>query len=129
MKIGFTELLVIFVVALLVIGPDKLPSYARKLGIGLREFRKASEEVTKDLRESVIEPLEEAQRPIKEAIQPLDDINKAVKGDFTAIEREFKNIGKEKPAAKPAEAAPAAEAAKPAEAAPEAEAVSAPDAE
>lgn len=38
MKIGFTEIIVIFIVALIVIGPDKLPYYARKLGAGLREF-------------------------------------------------------------------------------------------
>ena len=62
MKIGFSELVVVFVVALFVIGPDKLPEYARKLGEALRQFRKASNEMTKDLRESVIEPLEEAEK-------------------------------------------------------------------
>lgn len=29
MKIGFTEIIVIFIVALIVIGPDKLPFYAK----------------------------------------------------------------------------------------------------
>ena len=42
MKIGAMELIVIFIVALLVIGPDKLPSYAKKFGNAMREFRKAS---------------------------------------------------------------------------------------
>ena len=60
MKIGALELLVIFVVALLVIGPDKLPQYARKFGNAMREFRKASSDVTQEIRESVIDPLEEA---------------------------------------------------------------------
>jgi len=38
--IGWTEILVILVVALLVLGPDRLPGIARSLGKGLREFRR-----------------------------------------------------------------------------------------
>ncbi len=59
MKLGFWEILVVVIVALLVIGPDKLPYYAKKFGIALKEFRKVSEDMTKEVRESVIEPLEE----------------------------------------------------------------------
>ena len=62
MKIGFTEIILIFIVALIVIGPDKLPFYAKKLGVGLREFRKATDDMTKDIRESVVEPL--LKRPV-----------------------------------------------------------------
>lgn len=40
-NIGFSELLVIFVVALLVIGPRRLPEVARGLGDALRAFRDA----------------------------------------------------------------------------------------
>ena len=78
MRIGVLELMVIFAVALIVLGPDKMPYYARKLGEGLKEFRKVSSEVTKDLRESVIEPLEEAQRPIREAMEPITELEKDV---------------------------------------------------
>ena len=98
MKIGFLELIVIFIVALLAIGPDKLPSYARKLGFALREFRKATADVTKEVRENVIEPLEEAQRPIREAIEPLAELDKEVRQDIQSIEKDIKNIGKSKPA-------------------------------
>lgn len=42
MKFGFVELLVVFVIALLVLGPDKLPTCAKKLGKAFQEFRKAS---------------------------------------------------------------------------------------
>ena len=49
--LGFTEILVILVVALLVFGPDRLPELARSLGRGLAEFRRASN----DLRRSVME--------------------------------------------------------------------------
>ena len=76
MKIGAMELIVIFIVALLVIGPDKLPQYARKFGAALKEFRKASSDVTKEIRESVIDPLEEAQKPLRDAMEPLEGIKR-----------------------------------------------------
>ena len=97
MKIGFLELLVIFVVALLVIGPDKLPAYARKLGNALREFRKASADITQDIRESVVDPLEDAQRPLREAMEPLEKLDRDVRADLKGVETDLKNIGKEKP--------------------------------
>ena len=46
--IGMTELLVILVIGLLVIGPKKLPELARSLGKGLAEFRRASTEMRRD---------------------------------------------------------------------------------
>ena len=91
------ELIVIFIVALLVIGPDKLPSYAKKFGNALREFKKASADMTQDIRESVVEPLEEAQRPLREAMEPLEDLKKDVEGSFKGVEKDIKNIGKSKP--------------------------------
>jgi TatA/E family protein of Tat protein translocase len=42
--IGLTEILLILVVALLVVGPKKLPELARSLGRGLAEFRKTADE-------------------------------------------------------------------------------------
>jgi TatA/E family protein of Tat protein translocase len=50
-NLGFTEMAVIFVVALLVFGPHKLPELARNLGKSLAEFRRASN----DLRRSIME--------------------------------------------------------------------------
>lgn len=52
--IGLPELLVILVVALLVVGPSKLPELARSLGRGLAEFRRASQ----DLRQGLLEATE-----------------------------------------------------------------------
>ena len=42
--IGFQELILIFVVALLVFGPKNLPQLGRSLGRAMREFRRASDE-------------------------------------------------------------------------------------
>ena len=51
-----TELLVILVVALLVIGPKRLPDLARTIGRTLRDFKKA----TSDFEDSIdIDPVEE----------------------------------------------------------------------
>ncbi len=43
--IGTTEILVILLVALIVIGPSKLPEIAKFLGKGLAEFRRVTSEV------------------------------------------------------------------------------------
>ena len=42
--IGFQELILILVVALLVFGPRRLPELGRSLGRAMREFRRATEE-------------------------------------------------------------------------------------
>jgi sec-independent protein translocase protein TatB len=96
MKIGFTEIIVIFIVALIVIGPDKLPYYARKLGAGLREFRKATDDMTKDIRESVVEPLEEAQKPIREAMEQFEQLDRDVRKNFKETSESLNSIGKVK---------------------------------
>lgn len=44
LDIGFQELILILVIALLVFGPRKLPELGRALGRAMREFRRASDE-------------------------------------------------------------------------------------
>lgn len=102
MKIGFAEILVILGVALLVFGPDKTPYYAKKLGEALKEFKKLSSDATKDIRESIIEPLEEAQKPLKEAIEPITEMQKDIQGEVTDIKKSFTSLGKT-PKAEPKE--------------------------
>ena len=48
-NVGPSELLVIIVIALLVFGPKKLPEVSRQLGRGLREFRRATQDVQNEL--------------------------------------------------------------------------------
>ena len=44
LDIGFQEILVLMVIALLVFGPDKLPDLGKRLGRAMREFRRASDD-------------------------------------------------------------------------------------
>ena len=44
-NIGPAELMVIFILALLVFGPKKLPEVSRQIGRGIREFRRASDQI------------------------------------------------------------------------------------
>jgi len=54
--IGMTELVVIFAIALIVLGPKRLPELARSLGRGIAEFRRASN----DLRREFMDATDEA---------------------------------------------------------------------
>ena len=73
MKVGTLEIVVIVIVALFVIGPDNLPSYAKKLGEVLKSLRAATADLSKDVQENILEPLNEAQKPLREALQPLQE--------------------------------------------------------
>jgi TatA/E family protein of Tat protein translocase len=50
LNIGPLELMVILLVALIVVGPAKLPEIGRQIGGGLREFRKVQDEVRDSIR-------------------------------------------------------------------------------
>jgi Tat protein translocase TatB subunit len=67
--IGLPELVVILVVALLVLGPKRLPDVAKTLGKGLAEFRKATSDITEELRDAQ-RSLEEETRQATRATRP-----------------------------------------------------------
>jgi sec-independent protein translocase protein TatA len=52
-SIGMPELIIIFVIALIVFGPRKLPELGRSLGKSLAEFKKASNELRSTLEEEI----------------------------------------------------------------------------
>ena len=51
--IGVQELIIIAVIALLIVGPKKLPDLAKTLGKGFRDFQKATEGITEDIKQTV----------------------------------------------------------------------------
>lgn len=63
------ELMVILVIALLVVGPKRLPDLAKTVGKGLAEFRKATEGATETLKESLrVDELKQDMQGIKDSI-------------------------------------------------------------
>jgi TatA/E family protein of Tat protein translocase len=68
--IGMPELVVIMVIALIIIGPSKLPDLARALGKGLAEFRKATQEIKDSL--NLDEELKEAKQDLVDSFSGLD---------------------------------------------------------
>ena len=52
-SLGMPELIVIFVIALIVFGPRKLPELGRSLGRGINEFKKATSALQSTLEDEV----------------------------------------------------------------------------
>jgi sec-independent protein translocase protein TatB len=67
-NISATELLVIAIVALLILGPDKLPDAMRKLGRATRELRRITSGFEAELRDALSDPPEPAKpKPVAQA--------------------------------------------------------------
>ena len=65
--IGMPELIIILAVALIVIGPKKLPDLAKSLGRALGEFKKA----TSDLKESIY--IDNEIKDVKDTFKKMND--------------------------------------------------------
>ena len=98
MPIGAPELIIILVIALLILGPGKLPEVGASLGKTIREFRKASTDIQESVKvdTSPLPPSQQApQAPSQSTVVPPV----APVGPITPIET---------PAAEPPEPATAA---------------------
>src|ERR1700730_16545998 len=67
-SIGMPELIIIFVIALIIFGPRKLPELGRSLGKSLAEFKRASNELRSTLEEEI--RLEDQKTEQKAKVEP-----------------------------------------------------------
>ena len=77
-QLGFSEMLIIFIVALLVFGPKKLPELGKSLGKGIREFRKA----TSELKSTWEDQVRDIQAPLDDVKKDINEVGQDVKSDF-----------------------------------------------
>ncbi len=66
-SLGIEELLVIFIIALIVFGPRKLPELGRSLGRAIAEFKRATTELQATLEDEI---RHEERTPSRPATQP-----------------------------------------------------------
>lgn len=128
--IGFTELLVIAVVALVVLGPERLPKAARFAGLWVRRARAQWHSVKDELERELA--ADELKRNLQSARQTLQETEQSIRDGGDAVKQEFEQVRDEieddlssrKDPPDPGDA-PAAEAEPPAPATPHTEAAEA----
>ncbi|GAB4389665.1 MAG: hypothetical protein Kow0025_16440 [Thermodesulfovibrionales bacterium] len=74
--LGMQELVVIFIVALLVFGPKKLPELGRTLGKGISELKKAMFDVKKEVYKEMYPPIEEGKEALYGAKEMWGEVAK-----------------------------------------------------
>jgi sec-independent protein translocase protein TatA len=72
-NLGITELIIILLLALVVVGPERLPEVGRKLGKTLRDVRKAYENLTRDLGPEFT-TIQETTRELRESLDSVRSI-------------------------------------------------------
>ena len=99
--IGMPELLVIMVIALIVIGPSKLPDLAKALGKGIAEFKKATQEIKESLEidedlKEVKEDLVDSVSGIKEALETPEPSSSETSIKYKDYDEVLEDYGKMK---------------------------------
>ena len=95
--IGMPELLLLLAIALIVIGPKKLPDLAKSLGRAMREFKKATNEFKETIQ------IDEDLSDVKKA---FDDLGEDIKDSISPVKdtTEFKRPDEPKPDEDPVDA-------------------------
>lgn len=88
--IGFSELLVIAVVALIVLGPERLPKAARFAGLWVRRARAQWYSVKDELERELAS--EELKRNLKDAQDALRDTEQRIRDSARETERQFEEV-------------------------------------
>jgi sec-independent protein translocase protein TatB len=99
--IGFAELLVIGVVALLVIGPERLPDTVRTASLWLNRIRRGFNEIKQEVQQelhndSVMQGLRKTGQQLKEGTESIGHELKDVTGSLTSPAPNDANSGEQK---------------------------------
>ncbi len=86
--VGFAEAVLVFVIALIVVGPQRFPALARQSGRWYRVARRYTAEITADLRGALSE-LEDEVKAEGDDLRSIRELGKEVEGDLRATEREL----------------------------------------
>ncbi len=78
------EFFFLFLIALLLFGSRKIPEMARGLGKGLREFRKATDDIKREINEST-----------PELKKDFDDIKKDINKSADDVTKDFNKLSKD----------------------------------
>jgi Tat protein translocase TatB subunit len=81
--IGMQELIIIAVIALIIVGPKKLPDLAKTLGKGFSEFKKATEGITDDLKETMKEDKKQDDDGVKDSLLLKKTVDEKVSPNST----------------------------------------------
>ena len=85
--IGWEQLLIILLVGSLLVGPEKLPSYARKTAKFLRRIRKITSSVTSELSKSI--GLDDEDSGVSNVKKDISDIRKSLEKDIVDLKNTF----------------------------------------
>jgi sec-independent protein translocase protein TatB len=108
--VGFSEMLVIAVVALVVLGPERLPKVARTIGHLVGRLQRYVNDVKADInREMELEELKKLQTQFQDAAREVEtSVSSELHSTEQALNSAVEGVTADKPAAAPAENAPAA---------------------
>ena len=77
--IGYQEMFVVLVVALVIFGPSRLPELAGQVGRWVRDFRRMSADLTGEFEKTIAE---------------VEEVKKSFKREFDGIQQEVEGVGK-----------------------------------
>ena len=78
--ISIPELIIVFVVILLVFGPDRLPEIARKMGKMMADIKRTSDGARKEFYNNIYRPTDEADLRLSDASREMRAIKSELEG-------------------------------------------------
>ncbi len=94
-NIGISELIIILLVAVVVVGPNDLPKIARALGRGIKKIKLVSEDLKQAINiEDDVNELKEIKSSINQEISDLNPVSD-LQGNVTEISKTVKAVKKD----------------------------------